>query len=48
MITATGTMSGLLIWAVSAALGLSALLRVSRLGFDIVRFAGAGYLTCSS
>jgi threonine/homoserine/homoserine lactone efflux protein len=37
-------MSGLLVWAVSAALGLTELLRVSRLGFDIVRFVGAAYL----
>jgi len=43
-ITAGGTMSGLLIWAASAALGVTELLRVSRLGFDIVRFAGAAYL----
>jgi threonine/homoserine/homoserine lactone efflux protein len=43
-ITASGTMSGLLVWAVSAAFGLTELLRVSRLGFDIVRFAGAAYL----
>jgi len=43
-ITAGGTMSGLLIWAASAALGVTELLRVSRLGFDVVRFAGAGYL----
>jgi threonine/homoserine/homoserine lactone efflux protein len=43
-ITAGGTVSGLLIWAVSAALGVTELLRVSRLGFDIVRFAGAAYL----
>src|SRR5215472_6715829 len=43
-ITAGGTMSGLLVWAASAALGVTELLRVSRLGFDIVRFAGAGYL----
>lgn len=43
-VTATGTMSGLLIWAVSAALGLTELLRVSRVGFDVVRIAGACYL----
>jgi threonine/homoserine/homoserine lactone efflux protein len=43
-ITAGGTMSGLLIWAVGAALGVTELLRVSSLGFDVVRFAGAGYL----
>ena len=33
----------LLIWAVAAALGLSALLRVSRVGYDILRLAGAAY-----
>jgi threonine/homoserine/homoserine lactone efflux protein len=43
-ITAGGTVSGLLVWAISAALGLTELLRVSRVGFDIVRFAGAIYL----
>ena len=43
-VTACGTLSGLLVWAVAAALGLSALLRVSHLGYDILRFAGASYL----
>jgi threonine/homoserine/homoserine lactone efflux protein len=43
-ITACGTMSGLAIWAVAAALGLSALVRVSHVGYDVVRFAGAAYL----
>jgi threonine/homoserine/homoserine lactone efflux protein len=43
-VTASGTLSGLLVWAVAAALGLSALLRVSHLGYDILRFAGACYL----
>jgi len=43
-ITACGTMSGLAIWALAAALGLSALLRVSQAGYDVLRFAGAGYL----
>jgi threonine/homoserine/homoserine lactone efflux protein len=43
-ITACGTMSGLAIWALAAALGLSALLRVSQVGYDVLRFAGAGYL----
>jgi threonine/homoserine/homoserine lactone efflux protein len=42
--TACGTMSGLAIWALAAALGLSALLRVSQVGYDVLRFAGAGYL----
>jgi threonine/homoserine/homoserine lactone efflux protein len=43
-ITACGTMSGLAVWAVAAALGLSALVRVSHVGYDVVRFAGAAYL----
>jgi threonine/homoserine/homoserine lactone efflux protein len=43
-VTASGTLSGLMVWAVAAALGLSALLRVSHLGYDILRFAGACYL----
>ena len=43
-ITATGTMSGLLAWAAAAAFGLSALLRVSHLGYDALRLAGACYL----
>jgi threonine/homoserine/homoserine lactone efflux protein len=43
-ITACGTLSGLLVWAVAATLGLSALLRVSHLGYDILRLAGAAYL----
>src|SRR6202043_2681675 len=34
----------LLVWRGAAALGLSALLRVSHLGYDILRFAGASYL----
>jgi threonine/homoserine/homoserine lactone efflux protein len=44
LITACGTMSGLAIWALAAALGLSALVRVSHIGYDVLRFAGAGYL----
>jgi threonine/homoserine/homoserine lactone efflux protein len=43
-ITACGTMSGLAVWAVAAALGLSELLRVSHVGYDILRLAGAAYL----
>lgn len=42
--TTAGIVSGLLIWAVAAALGLSALLRASQLGYDILRLAGAAYL----
>ena len=44
LITACGTMSGLTVWAVAAALGLTALLRVSHVGYDVLRFAGAAYL----
>jgi threonine/homoserine/homoserine lactone efflux protein len=43
-VTASGTISGLLAWAVAAAFGLSALLRVSDLGYNAVRLAGACYL----
>jgi threonine/homoserine/homoserine lactone efflux protein len=43
-VTASGTMSGLLAWAVAAAFGLSALLQVSDLGYNAVRLAGACYL----
>jgi threonine/homoserine/homoserine lactone efflux protein len=43
-VTATGTVSGLLVWAVAGALGLSALLRASHLGYDALRLAGGGYL----
>ncbi|HEY2284391.1 MAG TPA: LysE family translocator [Streptosporangiaceae bacterium] len=43
-VTGAGTVSGLLIWAVAAALGLSALLRASQLGYDVLRLAGAAYL----
>ena len=43
-VTACGTLSGLAIWALAAALGLSALLRVSHVGYDILRFCGAAYL----
>src|SRR6516162_6535683 len=43
-VTATGTMSGLLAWAVAAAFGLSALLQVSHPAYDVVRLAGACYL----
>src|SRR6516225_11614072 len=43
-VTACGTLSGLTVWALAAALGLSALLRVSHVGYDILRFCGAAYL----
>ena len=43
-VTACGTLSGLTSWALAGALGLSALLRVSHVGYDILRFCGAAYL----
>jgi threonine/homoserine/homoserine lactone efflux protein len=43
-VTACGTLSGLTVWALAAALGLSALLRVSHVGYDILRFCSASYL----
>ena len=43
-VTACGTLSGLVAWVVAAALGLSALVRVSHLGYDFLRLAGGSYL----
>jgi threonine/homoserine/homoserine lactone efflux protein len=42
--TACGNLLGLAVWVSAAALGLSALLRASHLGYDVLRIAGAGYL----
>ncbi len=42
--TAAGTFTGLLAWALAATLGLSSLLAASRIGYDLLRFAGAAYL----
>lgn len=42
--TAAGTVTGLLVWAAAAALGLAALVRASEAGYLIVRWAGAAYL----
>lgn len=42
--TAVGVLTGLLTWAVVAALGLTALLAASRVGYDVLRYAGAAYL----
>src|SRR5215471_13469413 len=42
--TAAGTVTGLLVWAAAAALGLAALLRASQIGYLVVRWAGAAYL----
>ena len=43
-LTACGTLSGLAIWAFAAALGLSTLLQVSHVAYDVLRFCGAAYL----
>ena len=42
---AFGVSVGLTIWTAAAALGIAALLRASAIGFDILKFAGAVYLT---
>jgi len=42
--TAAGTVTGLLVWAAAAALGLAALLRASEIGYMVIRWAGAAYL----
>ena len=42
--TAAGVLTGLLLWAAAAALGLSALLQASRVGYDVLRYVGAIYL----
>jgi threonine/homoserine/homoserine lactone efflux protein len=42
--TAAGTVTGLLIWAFAAALGVSSLVAASRVGYDVLRIAGAAYL----
>jgi threonine/homoserine/homoserine lactone efflux protein len=43
-VTALGIGSGTLVWGAAAAIGVSALLTASRLGYDVLRLAGAGYL----
>ncbi len=42
--TAAGTLTGVLVWVVAAACGLSALLQASRIGYDVLRCVGAAYL----
>lgn len=42
--TALGNLVGLAVWVAAAALGLSALLRASHLGYEVLRIAGAAYL----
>lgn len=42
--TVAGILTGLSVWVVAAAIGLSALLRVSHLGYTLLKLAGAVYL----
>jgi threonine/homoserine/homoserine lactone efflux protein len=42
--TAAGILTGLVVWAASAAVGLAALLRASEVGYTALRLAGAVYL----
>lgn len=42
--TVLGVLSGLTVWVVTAALGLSAVLRASHDAYTVLRIAGAGYL----
>jgi threonine/homoserine/homoserine lactone efflux protein len=42
--TATGICSGLLVWGIAAAVGLSALVTASRVAYDVVRVVGAVYM----
>ena len=43
--TAIGVLTGLAAWVMVAALGLAAVLRASTVAYDVLRIAGAGYLT---
>lgn len=43
-VTALGIGSGTLVWGATAAIGVSALLTASRLGYDVLRLAGTVYL----
>lgn len=42
--TAVGVLTGLAVWVVAASLGLSAVLRASHTGYDVLRYVGAAYL----
>jgi threonine/homoserine/homoserine lactone efflux protein len=44
LVTIGGIVSGLIVWATIASIGLAALLRASEVGYTIVRVAGATYL----
>lgn len=42
--TVIGVLSGLVIWVLAASLGLSAVLRASHTGYDVLRYLGGAYL----
>jgi threonine/homoserine/homoserine lactone efflux protein len=44
VLTAAGVLSGLLLWVTATALGISALLRASEVGYDVLKVVGACYL----
>ena len=44
LVTGAGTITGLALWSVAAARGLSALLAASEVGYNVVRVAGGLYL----
>ena len=42
--TVIGVLTGLVIWVLAASLGLSAMLRASHTGYDVLRYIGGAYL----
>lgn len=44
LVTGAGTLTGLSAWAGAAAFGLAALVEASKIGYDVLRLGGAGYL----
>jgi threonine/homoserine/homoserine lactone efflux protein len=42
--TVSGVLTGLVVWVLAASLGLSAVLRASHTGYDVLRYAGGAYL----
>jgi threonine/homoserine/homoserine lactone efflux protein len=42
--TVIGVLSGLVLWVLAASLGLSAVLRASHTGYDVLRYVGGAYL----
>ena len=43
-LTVLGVLTGLSVWVITVSLGLSAVLRASHTGYDVLRFVGAAYL----